>query len=67
MAKGGLTWVKSSYSGSQGGNCVEVADDLRGLVLIRDTKDRAGAVLGFGGTSWRRFAAEVKADTGSRP
>lgn len=61
MANGTLTWVKSSYSGSQGGNCVEVAANVRGKVLVRDTKDRAGAVLGIPEAPWRRFAAEVKA------
>ena len=61
MTKSSLIWVKSSYSGSQGGNCVEVAGDTQGLVLIRDTKDREGAVLGFRGGPWRRFATEVKA------
>lgn len=61
MANSVLTWVKSSYSGSQGGNCVEVAADRQGEVLVRDTKDRDGAVLGFRGASWRRFATEIKA------
>lgn len=55
------TWVKSSYSGSQGGNCVEIAADRRGGVLVRDTKNREGTVLEFGEHSWRRFSAEVKA------
>jgi hypothetical protein len=61
MANSGLTWVKSSYSGSQGGNCVEIAADRKGGVMIRDTKNRAGSVLGFGPDPWLRFAAEVKA------
>jgi Domain of unknown function (DUF397) len=65
MANSSLTWVKSSYSGSQGGNCVEVAVDRRGQVLVRDTKDREGAVLGFRGAPWHRFATEIKA--GHRP
>jgi hypothetical protein len=61
MANGLLTWVKSSYSGSQGGNCVEIAaDHAHGRVLVRDTKDRDGAVLGFRALPWRRFAAEIK-------
>lgn len=61
MANGLLTWVKSSYSGSQGGNCVEIAaDHAHGQVLVRDTKDRDGAVLGFRTLPWRRFAAEIK-------
>lgn len=57
-----LTWVKSSYSGSQGGNCLEVAADAHGEeVLVRDTKDREGPVLEFRAAQWRRFAAKVKA------
>jgi hypothetical protein len=61
MINNSLTWVKSSYSGSQGGNCIEVAADRRGQVLVRDTKDREGAVLGFREAPWRRFATEIKA------
>lgn len=54
------TWRKSSYSGSNGGQCVEVAAPVH--VLVRDTKDREGAVLVFGPDAWREFAAKVKAD-----
>jgi hypothetical protein len=61
MTNADLTWVKSSYSGSQGGNCVEAAADPRGRrTLVRDTKNRDGIVLGFGAATWRRFASEVK-------
>lgn len=56
-----LAWVKSSYSGSQGGNCVEIAAAREAGVLVRDTKDRDGAVLGFGEGPWGRFAKEIKA------
>jgi hypothetical protein len=55
-----VTWRTSSYSGSNGGQCVEVA--TAGLVLVRDTKDRTGAVLAFGPNAWREFAARVKID-----
>jgi hypothetical protein len=55
-----VTWRKSSYSGSNGGQCVEIA--APGRVLIRDTGDRAGAVLEFGPDAWREFAAKVKVD-----
>lgn len=60
------TWRKSSYSGGNGGGCVEVgahADVSR--VLVRDTKDRQGPVLTFGPEAWRRFADQVKAGTRS--
>ncbi len=56
-----VTWRKSSYSGGNGGQCVEVA--APGHVLVRDTQDRAGAVLEFGPDAWREFAAKVKADS----
>lgn len=49
-------WVTSSHSAS--GNCVEVA--APGDVLVRDTKNRHGAVLRFAPEVWRRFAAQVK-------
>lgn len=60
MTDSTLTWVKSSYSGSQGGNCVEAASDRLGRVLVRDTQDRAGAVLKFEATGWREFSASLK-------
>jgi hypothetical protein len=54
-----LNWRKASYSASNGGGCVEVADhDSR--VLIRDTQDRTGPVLKFTPGAWRRFADRVK-------
>jgi hypothetical protein len=53
------TWRKSSYSGSNGGNCVEVGGSDP-AVVVRDTKDRAGAALAFGPRAWRQFAAAIK-------
>jgi hypothetical protein len=52
-------WRKSTYSGGNGSNCVEVGGTER-AVVVRDTKDRAGAVLTFGPDAWRRFAATIK-------
>jgi hypothetical protein len=62
VTDGSLTWVKSSYSGSQGGNCVEAAADGVGRVLVRDTKDRGGAVLEFGVRQWLEFSASLKVE-----
>jgi hypothetical protein len=56
-----MTWRKSSYSGTQGGNCVEVARATADVVAVRDSKDREGPRLAFGPGQWRRFAAGVKA------
>ncbi|MBQ1028231.1 DUF397 domain-containing protein [Micromonospora sp. C95] len=50
-------WRKSSRSNSNGGACVEVADNLPGLVAVRDSKDPAGPVLGFTPAAWRAFVA----------
>ncbi|MER7169705.1 DUF397 domain-containing protein [Micromonospora sp. NPDC000207] len=51
----GARWRKSSYSGGNGGNCVEVADNLPGVVGVRDSKDREGGTLTFTPTAWRAF------------
>ena len=51
-----MTWRKSSYSGGNGGGCVEVgAPAEAGRVLVRDTKDRQGQVLAFSPRTWRNF------------
>jgi Domain of unknown function (DUF397) len=51
------TWRKSSYSSSNGGNCVEVSADLPGIVAVRDSKDRTGPVLEFTPEAWRAFVS----------
>ncbi len=57
-----VTWRKSSYSGGNGGDCVEVGAPAEvDQVLVRDTKDRQGPVLAFSPQVWRRFAERVKA------
>jgi hypothetical protein len=53
-------WRKSSRSNGAGGACVEVADNIVGRVLVRDTKDCHGATLTFGQTAWRSFVESVK-------
>lgn len=54
-----VTWRKSTYSGGNGSDCVEVGQSAD-AVLVRDTKDRAGAVLAVSADAWRRFAAVVR-------
>ncbi|MFI2268766.1 DUF397 domain-containing protein [Micromonospora aurantiaca (nom. illeg.)] len=48
-------WRKSTRSGGNGGACVEVADNLPGVVLVRDTKDRDGGTLHLSTAAWRSF------------
>jgi hypothetical protein len=58
----GLTrarWRKSTRSSNQG-NCVEVADNLPGVVYVRDSKDPDGPVLTFEPDAWRAFIEDVK-------
>jgi hypothetical protein len=56
-----LTWRKASYSGANGGGCVEVARRLPGVVAVRDSKDPEGPRLGFAPDQWRAFTGRVKA------
>jgi len=52
-------WRKSTYSGSNGGACVEVADNLPDRVLVRDSKDPHGPILTFSPKAWAAFTANV--------
>jgi hypothetical protein len=52
-------WHKSSYSASNGGQCVEVALNLPAIVAVRDSKDPDGARLVFTAAQWRGFVREV--------
>ncbi|MFE1414105.1 DUF397 domain-containing protein [Streptomyces sp. NPDC085524] len=58
----GLSWRTSSYTNAEGGNCVEVSDDLPGIVPVRDSK-LAGLspVLVFPAAAWAPFIQAVKA------
>jgi len=57
----GATWRKASRSGNNGGNCVEVARNLPGIVAVRDSKDPHGPKLVFTPDEWRAFTAGVTA------
>lgn len=56
-------WLKSSYSGSNGGDCVEWAPSripATGEVPVRDSKDPHGPTLSFSPTAWTAFVTAVK-------
>ncbi|GAB3970520.1 DUF397 domain-containing protein [Plantactinospora veratri] len=55
----GARWRKSTRSNSTGGDCVEVADNLGGVVAVRDSKDPGGPALTFGPDAWRAFVSEL--------
>ncbi|MBB4979566.1 DUF397 domain-containing protein [Streptomyces nymphaeiformis] len=54
-------WRKSSYSDGDGGNCVEVLDNVPGVVPVRDSKVTDGPVLVVPAAAWAAFVAGVKA------
>ncbi|MET8005395.1 DUF397 domain-containing protein [Nonomuraea glycinis] len=65
-------WRKSTFSGDNGGDCVEVAeltdapestptDDNR-LIAVRDSKDPDGPKLFFTPVEWDAFLNGVKAN-----
>ena len=57
----GVTRRTSSYTGSGGGNCVDVGHHARdGRVLVRDIKDRRGPILAFSPQAWRIFTKKAK-------
>lgn len=53
----GANWRKSTRSNTTGGDCVEVADNLPGIVAVRDSKDPDGPALTFAPEAWRVFVA----------
>jgi Domain of unknown function (DUF397) len=58
----GAMWRKSSYSGGNGGTCVEVGTAGH-AVAVRDSKDPDGPLLAFAADTWKAFAEQVKAAT----
>lgn len=53
-----MGWRKSSYSGANGGDCVEVAS--ADGVKVRDTTDRDGVTLTFGVGAWTAFITRLR-------
>lgn len=55
---GNIEWRKARRSANNGA-CVELAP-VAGQILIRDSKDQNGPVIGYSKHSWRRFVAVAK-------
>ncbi|MFG2488773.1 DUF397 domain-containing protein [Streptomyces virginiae] len=53
-------WHKSSYSGGDGGNCLEVADGHPDLVPVRDSKQPEGPHVVFHAQAWATFVGSVR-------
>ncbi|MFD5437849.1 DUF397 domain-containing protein [Kitasatospora sp. NPDC127067] len=54
------SWRKSSYSGANGGACIEVADGFAGVMPVRDSKDPSGPALLFRSAAWQAFVTAVR-------
>jgi hypothetical protein len=55
-------WRKSSYSGNDGGDCIEAAlGYIPGVVPVRDSKNPQGPALLFSTDAFAAFLADVKA------
>ncbi|MET9356821.1 DUF397 domain-containing protein [Streptomyces sp. NPDC006617] len=60
-----VSWRKSSYSNTSGGDCVEVAPGLP-LVPVRDSKDPARGALLFAAPAWAVFLDGVRREEAGR-
>jgi Domain of unknown function (DUF397) len=52
-------WQTSSYSGN-GGNCVQVARNLPGVVAVRDSKNPDAGTLVFSPAEWKAFLRGIR-------
>jgi hypothetical protein len=52
-------WRKSSYSGPNADNCVEVIDGYASGIPVRDSKDPHGPALVIGPAAWSSFVTAV--------
>ncbi|MFJ2649005.1 DUF397 domain-containing protein [Streptomyces sp. NPDC087420] len=50
-------WRKSSHSSDNGGNCLEIATNLPGIVPVRDSKTPEGPALMLTPAAWNAFVA----------
>ncbi|MBW5423436.1 DUF397 domain-containing protein [Streptomyces sp. BG9H] len=53
-------WRKSTYSGNEGGSCVEVLDGHPSGVPVRDSKAPHGPALVFPTAGWSSFITAIK-------
>lgn len=63
-AASGLAWFKSSYSGTEGGQCVEVAAGTA-VVHVRDSKAVAGPVVTVSREAWAGFVGLASSGQGA--
>ncbi|MFD8215171.1 DUF397 domain-containing protein [Streptomyces sp. NPDC059697] len=52
-----VQWRKSSYSGDQGGSCVEIAETPSATIAVRDSKNPAGPILTIAPATFATFVS----------
>ncbi|MEV0280446.1 DUF397 domain-containing protein [Streptomyces sp. NPDC050610] len=52
-----VTWRASTYSSTNGGDCIEVGDGVPGVVPVRDSKAPNGPALIISPAAWSAFVA----------
>lgn len=62
MESSRLNWRKASYSGTNGGGCVEVATNIPRMVAVRDSKDPDGPALVLSTDQWAGLVARIRSD-----
>jgi hypothetical protein len=55
-----IAWRTSSYSGDNGGACIEVGTTAP-AVAVRDSTHRDGPQLAFPANTWQTFTSQLKA------
>jgi hypothetical protein len=58
MESSDMNWRKSSYSGTGGSNCIEVA--ANGSVNVRDSKNSHGPMLTLTPSAWQTFVESLR-------
>lgn len=53
------TWIKSSHSGANGGDCIEIAPGFPETVPVRDSKNPDGPVLLVTRYAWSAFVSAL--------
>lgn len=53
------TWIKSSHSGANGGDCIEIAPGFPETVPVRDSKNPDGPVLLVTRYAWSVFVSAL--------
>jgi hypothetical protein len=62
-------WIKSSYSGPEQGNCLEIAPDFvgtHGVMPVRDSKCPEGEILSFTPSAYAAFVTAARSGAFSK-